>query len=195
MADKGRKRQPDDIHPKEASRLIMGLPVEEFHEELTPIAFCKTFLNSREKRFIKQLMVDGDITAAHQRSGFKVPVQNVLSRKHIRIAIYRMAPLAADTKISSKMLGPLITERRLLIAMTGAPLTSLKSMESLSESKPKENFHMHSSTHKIQLPERAWAVPSAIEGKTTQALLEEATGSFLPSQEEAEDLESPQLLP
>jgi hypothetical protein len=166
MADIGRKVQPTDFPVDKSSQLILGIPIEEFHEEMSSIKYCRTYLNSRERRFIKYLMKEGSLIDAHKHSGFNVPCENVLSRKHIRIAIYRMAPLAVDPKISARMLSPLITQQRLVIAMTNKSSSiAMRAMNDITDmgdrNEPKKNLHLHR-VGSVTLPERPWARPEQL---------------------------------
>jgi len=104
------------------------------HLEMPPWEFVLTYLNRKERRFIRALLQHGDHRQAIREARFtgEDSLQEVLSRPRVKVAIHRCAWLAKDPVVGAKMALPLVMERQLEVALTAKDKTALSAVNGVT---------------------------------------------------------------
>ena len=176
-----RKLILERIRPEDSKRLILGIPCELFHYEMTPWQFMHYYFNYKERRLVWKLLECGDYEEAFKYARFRYHRNDILSRLNVLIAIIRCAPLAVTPKISAQIMMPIIVQRRIEIALNGKDRDSLTAMQEISDlisnSPVKKSVVLHAELKegmRFRDEERPWlAVPSPTKMAAVTAIPQE----------------------
>lgn len=101
---------------------------------MPPWEFVLTYLNRKERRFMREILKHGNHLEALRTAHFtgEDSLQDVLSRPHVKVAIHRCAWLAKDPVVGAKMALPLVMERQLQVALEAADKTAMTAVNGVT---------------------------------------------------------------